>query len=392
MNGVATSFLWDRESGLPLLIDDGTNGYVHGAGVLGDVGSSSPIDYLNDGLGSVRGTADQAGVLVAQENFNAFGETVAGGTGTAFGFTGEWRDAELGSYHLRARYLDPAIGRFLSADTVQPNAPGTQGHNLYTYVANNPTTWVDPSGYAAPLAGILSSPVAAACWNTGWCAEQLAFGLTRVSVGGLTAVGGFAVVAFIAVACALDIHYDLEATSWTGCGALLLKFQKLIDAHAPDTDARPDTEPGPGPGRCPNGQPYPCPMPPVCPGGIGVPGCPDSDDDRCRGLRGGANLPALTDERREHIARRHTIGGPESDGNNFPVYYEDADYEDPHGDWASYLGRIRHVANRPSTRWLWDELRGLCVAKVKNPNAGGGTVTLWVNPGPPPRIETLFPS
>jgi hypothetical protein len=30
---------------------------------------------------------------------------------------------------------------------VQPNAPGTQGYNLYTYVANNPTTWVDPSGH-----------------------------------------------------------------------------------------------------------------------------------------------------------------------------------------------------------------------------------------------------
>ena len=27
--------------------------------------------------------------------------------------------------------------------------PGTQGYNLYAYVANNPTTWVDPSGYSA---------------------------------------------------------------------------------------------------------------------------------------------------------------------------------------------------------------------------------------------------
>ncbi len=41
----------------------------------------------------------------------------------------------------------PNLGRFLSVDTVQPNAPGTMGYNLYAYVANNPTTWIDPSGH-----------------------------------------------------------------------------------------------------------------------------------------------------------------------------------------------------------------------------------------------------
>ncbi|MEZ4614126.1 MAG: RHS repeat-associated core domain-containing protein [Caldilineaceae bacterium] len=42
-------------------------------------------------------------------------------------------------WHLRARDLHPSLGRFLSADPVQPNAPGTQGYNRYAYVANNPT-------------------------------------------------------------------------------------------------------------------------------------------------------------------------------------------------------------------------------------------------------------
>jgi RHS repeat-associated protein len=48
--------------------------------------------------------------------------------------------------YLRARMLDPAPGRLLSADPVQPNAPGTQGFHRYSYTANNPTSWTDPTG------------------------------------------------------------------------------------------------------------------------------------------------------------------------------------------------------------------------------------------------------
>jgi RHS repeat-associated protein len=62
--------------------------------------------------------------------------------------------------HLRARDLHPTIGRFLSADAVQPNAPGTQGHNLYAYAANNPTTWTDPSGQQSGVASDCASLVA----------------------------------------------------------------------------------------------------------------------------------------------------------------------------------------------------------------------------------------
>jgi hypothetical protein len=63
--------------------------------------------------------------------------------------------------YLRARSLDPGTGRLLSADSVFPNAPGTQGYNLYAYVANNPATWLDPTGHSAlvisPLAVVIIS-------------------------------------------------------------------------------------------------------------------------------------------------------------------------------------------------------------------------------------------
>lgn len=62
-------------------------------------------------------------------------------------------------------------GRFLSADPVQPNAPGTQGYNLYAYVANNPTTWVDPSGHQVAQ-NVLAFPSASA--NAALLASSLA--------------------------------------------------------------------------------------------------------------------------------------------------------------------------------------------------------------------------
>jgi RHS repeat-associated protein len=146
-----TDYLYDRVSGLPLLVDDETNAYLHAGGVLATIdGSDDPLYLLNDALGSVRGVTDEAGDLDGTADYAVFGEVRASsGVSTLFRFTGEQHDTETGFTYLRARYANPSLGRFVSADSVQPNAPGTQGYNLYAYAGNNPATWVDPSGHYA---------------------------------------------------------------------------------------------------------------------------------------------------------------------------------------------------------------------------------------------------
>jgi RHS repeat-associated protein len=152
--GTTTSYLWDGSNGLPTLVDDGTNAYLSPDGVQAAIDGSGTTSYpLDDALGSVRGLTDSSGGLTGSTDYDAFGAVRAQtGSTLPLGFTGELTDPTTGFLDLRARDLDPALGRFLSRDSVSPNAPGSQGYNPYAYVANNPTTWVDPSGHKSEAA------------------------------------------------------------------------------------------------------------------------------------------------------------------------------------------------------------------------------------------------
>jgi len=52
-------------------------------------------------------------------------------------------------YYLRARYYDPALGRFLSRDPAEPLLTLPRALNRYVYVADNPLNAADPSGRQA---------------------------------------------------------------------------------------------------------------------------------------------------------------------------------------------------------------------------------------------------
>ena len=66
---------------------------------------------------------------------------------TDFGFNSQRDERGIGLYDYHARFYDPALGRFINADTIVPSPGNPQDLNRYTYVRNSPLNSVDPSGH-----------------------------------------------------------------------------------------------------------------------------------------------------------------------------------------------------------------------------------------------------
>ncbi len=62
-------------------------------------------------------------------------------------YAGYRYDEETGIYYLNARYYDPKIARFLTEDTYRGNPNDPLSLNLYTYCANEPMMYWDPTRY-----------------------------------------------------------------------------------------------------------------------------------------------------------------------------------------------------------------------------------------------------
>jgi RHS repeat-associated protein len=122
---------------------------------LAIVGKKTIDFYHLDDLGSVRLITDDSGKLSSQSTYAPFGDPkeIADNSSDKFRFAGNEFDRSTGLYYVGARYLDPAIGRFISADAVLRHGASSQGWNAYSYALNNPLSWRDASGYDAERTG-----------------------------------------------------------------------------------------------------------------------------------------------------------------------------------------------------------------------------------------------
>ena len=103
--------------------------------------------------------------VVASYTYDAFGNLTSqiGESDNPFLYCGEYFDAETQTYYLRARYYNPANGRFTQQDAWAFMDTGDPlSLNLYTYCFNNPVMYVDPHGNFAILATLATIAVGAA--------------------------------------------------------------------------------------------------------------------------------------------------------------------------------------------------------------------------------------
>jgi RHS repeat-associated protein len=109
---------------------------------------NSALRIRKDAQGSVRLQTNGSGALVNTITYDAFGKVLsetAPATVDRYAYTGRERDSYTGLQYNRARWYDPATGRWNSEDPLDFAAGDA---NLYRYVGNFVTGATDPSGLA----------------------------------------------------------------------------------------------------------------------------------------------------------------------------------------------------------------------------------------------------
>ena len=136
--------------------------------MLKGIGEGATYFYHPDHLGSVSVVSNHKGVPYERVEYLPFGEVWIEDVDPAtryipFRFTSKELDRETGLYYYGARYYEPKVSRWMSADPAGfalVNPMGSNGKpkssysvieavNWYSYVSNNPVKYVDPTGFDA---------------------------------------------------------------------------------------------------------------------------------------------------------------------------------------------------------------------------------------------------
>jgi RHS repeat-associated protein len=153
VSSIVTDYLLDLQPGLSKVLAATTSGnttrYVHDSRGLHSQQQSNGewVFPITDGLNSVRSVVDESFDILHSQHYVPYGETFgeSGTSQTDFGFTGEPTD-DNGLVHLRARYLNPALGVFPSLDPIEGDLQDVSALNRYVYVSGNVVNSMDPSG------------------------------------------------------------------------------------------------------------------------------------------------------------------------------------------------------------------------------------------------------
>lgn len=127
-------------------------------------GGTVTMSYLlEDHEDSISAITSNAGTVSVSESFTPFGNrrnpttwsgapttgdlnTIANLTRQGYTFQTALGQS-MGLNHMNGRVQDAITGRFLSPDPLTADSAAAQSYNRYSYVINNPLTWIDPSGF-----------------------------------------------------------------------------------------------------------------------------------------------------------------------------------------------------------------------------------------------------
>lgn len=135
--------------------DDDIVKYVYGDGLIGAYRDGSFETYHYDLRGSTVSVTDESGDVTGRVAYDPYGEIVSkdDGVETRFLYNGQYgvQTDDNGLYHMRARYYNPELKRFMNRDVVSGSIEESQTLNRYAYVNGNPVSYHDPFGLAREL-------------------------------------------------------------------------------------------------------------------------------------------------------------------------------------------------------------------------------------------------
>ena len=105
--------------------------------------------FTYDGHGSTRALLDITATILQLYSFDAYGNAIDFNPTSAlteYLYSGEQFDSKIGQQYLRARYYDPATGRFNSLDSFFGNLDDPQSLHKYLYTHVDPINGIDPTG------------------------------------------------------------------------------------------------------------------------------------------------------------------------------------------------------------------------------------------------------
>ena len=137
-SGLMRRWIHSQEVDEPIAFEDYASNTAPGTG--------STYEVYAERLKSISRVVEVGtGSIAADYEYSAFGVRTALSASVvqSYGFTGREHDEESELTYYRGRHFDPVAGRFLQSDPLGFEAGDL---NIYTFAANDPKNWTDPTG------------------------------------------------------------------------------------------------------------------------------------------------------------------------------------------------------------------------------------------------------